>query len=50
MLNMQNNISNFLLLIDIGQASCLYLLCHLFILLIIHPPIIYWIFMLYETL
>lgn len=38
MMSMRNNISNLLLLIDVGQASCLYLLCHLFIQLIIHSP------------
>lgn len=50
MLNMQNNISNSLLLIEVGKASCLYLLFYLFIQLIIHPSILYWILALYHAL
>lgn len=42
MLNTQNNISYLLLLIEVGDVRCLYLFCHLFTQVIIHPSIMYW--------
>ena len=50
MLNMQNNISNFLLLSEVREASYLYLLCHLCFQLIIHSPIMYWTLGLHQAL
>ena len=50
MLNVQNNISNFLFLTEVGEANYLHLLFHLFLQLTVHSSIMYWIIALYQAL